>query len=186
LAFVIAKAFFMPKIFDKKFDRYIPAEDIDSRIKILSESISEDYQDLNPLFIVVLNGAFIFAADLLRALDIDAEMSFIKVKSYEGLNSSGKMLSVIGLNEDIEGRDVIILDDIIDTGHTMDMLISQFQNLKASSIKTCCLLFKKQAFKANFTVDYFGFEIEDRFVVGYGLDYDGKGRQFKDIYALAD
>lgn len=176
----------MPKIFDRQFNLHISAAQIADRIARVSEKISLDYQNRNPLFVVVLNGAFVFAADLLRALEIEPEMSFIKVKSYEGMASSEKMLTVIGLNEEIEGRDIIILDDIIDTGHTMDMLISQFRNLKAASIKTCCLLFKKQAFKANFTVDYYGFEIENKFVIGYGLDFNGRGRQYKDIYALAE
>ena len=176
----------MPKIFDKNFKTLISKEEIGKRIEEIAKAISLDYNNSTPLFLSILNGSYIFAADLSRALDIEMEISFLKVASYEGTNSTGKIKTLIGINESIEGRDIIILDDIIDTGFTMDSIIENLSLLKPNSIRVCSLLFKSSAFKGSFQIDYFGFDIDDKFVIGYGLDYRGKGRNLQDIYVLSE
>lgn len=176
----------MPEIHGKKFELYISEEEINERLKSLSELIQKDYKNSTPLFISILNGAFIFTADLVRNIWGEVELSFVKVKSYHGTQSSGNAKTMIGLGIDIRDKDVILIDDIIDTGHTFKYLIELLKISQPRSIKTCCLLFKKESFKENFQIDYIGFEIDNRFVVGYGLDYDEIGRNLKDIYALAE
>ena len=176
----------MLKILDKQFKPYISSSEIDKRINALSKAINESFEGKNPIFIIILNGAFIFAADLLRKVKIDSESSFIKVKSYEGLSTSGKVTELIGLNSDIKDRNIVLVDDIIDTGITMSNLINNFKNQGPKSISTCTLLFKKDAFKGDFKIDFKGFEIDDKFVIGYGLDYEEKGRFLEDIYVLSE
>lgn len=176
----------MSKILDREFELYISETQIKDRIKYLSESIEKDYKNSVPLVISILNGAFVFVADLVREMEYDVEISFVKVKSYEGTSSSGKAKTLIGFGEEINGRDIILLDDIIDTGHTFRHLIEELKNNNPKSIKTCCLLFKKESFKESFQIDYVGFEIENKFVVGYGLDYNERGRNLKSIYALSE
>lgn len=176
----------MPEIQGRNFDLYISEDQIKNRIIDLSDQIKKDHKESVPLIISILNGSFIFVADLIREMDFDVEVSFVKVKSYEGTKSSGQAKTLIGFGEEINDRDIILLDDIIDTGHTFKHLIEELKNHKPKSIKTCSLLFKKASFKENFKIDYIGFEIENKFVLGYGLDYNERGRNLKDIYVLSE
>lgn len=168
------------------FTSYITEAQIRTRIQALAVEMKERYDGLQPIFLGVLNGAFIFAADLLRATDFESVISFIKLSSYRGMKSSGKVASVIGLDIDIKGRHVIIVEDIIDTGNTMHSFIPELKALEPASIALASLLVKPEALQHDIPIDYVGFEIPNRFVVGYGLDYDGLGRQLKDIYQLAE
>ncbi|NET36947.1 MAG: hypoxanthine phosphoribosyltransferase [Cyanothece sp. SIO1E1] len=168
------------------FTSYITEAQIRTRIQALAADMKERYDGLQPIFLGVLNGAFIFAADLLRATDFESVISFIKLSSYRGMKSSGKVASVIGLDIDIKGRHVIIVEDIIDTGNTMHSFIPELKALEPASIALASLLVKPEALQHDIPIDYVGFEIPNRFVVGYGLDYDGLGRQLKDIYQLAE
>jgi hypoxanthine phosphoribosyltransferase len=174
------------QIHDKQFAPYISKEAIQKRIAEMAKEIEADYKGLNPLFICVLNGAFIFAADLYRAISIPAEISFVKLSSYEGMVSTGTVVTAIGINGQIHGRHVILLEDIIDTGKTLDAFIPQLLEQKPASLKLACLLSKPDALQYDVTTDYTGFVIPDYFVVGYGLDYNGLGRNLPDIYTLAD
>lgn len=178
------QGFFMLKLHDKEFRPYINEKDIREKLKSIALEIDKDYPDSIPIFISILNGAYIFTGDLLRTLEIEAEISFIKVRSYDGMNSSGKVTELIGFEQDLKGRDVIIIDDIVDSGLTMQDIIGKVSEMNPNSIKVCTMLFKKDAFKGNFKIDYYGFEIENKFVVGYGLDYNGLGRNYNDIYIL--
>lgn len=171
---------------DKKFELVIPNKQIIRAVKGIARKIKEDYKNSEAtIFIGVLNGSFIFAADLLKALDIDCEVSFIKVNSYIKDQSSLKINEIIGLNENITDKDVIILEDIIDTGKTIDYIYNEISLQHPKSIKVASLFFKKEVYKGNLTVDYVGFEVSDKFIVGYGLDYDGLGRNYKDVYELS-
>lgn len=169
---------------NKNFTPYISEAQIQERIKALGETISKDYADKNPLLISVLNGAFVFSADLLRELSIDTEITFIRVSSYAELQSTGNVKELLGLKENIFGRDVLIIEDIVDTGETLAYLQEVFENLGPKSIKVIALLHKPEAQKKAETPDYVGFNIPNKFVLGYGLDYDGLGRGLKDIYQL--
>ena len=140
---------------------------------------------VNPLFIAILNGSFLFAADLMRKINIpDTEISFLKLSSYDGLSTTGNVNKLIGLSKKIEGRNVIVLEDIIDTGITLEKIISLLEKEKVNSIKIATLLFKPNSYQKKFQIDYIGKSIENDFVVGYGLDYDEKGRNLKNIYKL--
>ena len=169
---------------NKQFKPYISAATLHENILRLAELLSADVKKSFPLFIVVLNGSFIFAADLVKLLKFPCEISFVKLASYRGINSSGLVSELIGLTENIEGRTVVIVEDIIDTGNTLEKLHDLLKDKKAKEIKTVTLLFKPEAYKKNIPVDYIGIEIKNEFVVGYGLDYDGLGRNLKDIYVL--
>lgn len=174
------------KVNDKYFRLLAGREEIDSLVTQLAAQIDYDYQGKSPLFLGILNGAFIFAADLLRKINLPGEISFVKYASYRGMASSGNANSLIGLNEKLEGRDVIIVEDIVDTGFTMARLLADLVAYKPKSIRIACFCFKEAAFRENFKVDYCGLRIPDLFVVGYGLDYNGAGRNFPDIYCLDD
>jgi hypoxanthine phosphoribosyltransferase len=171
----------METIKGKQFVRLIGKQALDLRITELARILDEEYREKNPVFIGVLNGSFIFLAEIFKQLTIPCEVSFVKVKSYEGTKSSGQVRELIGLSEDIEDRAVILVEDIIDTGTTVGELLPDLLKQKPSSLKILTLLFKKKAFKAGYAIDYVGFEIEDRFVVGFGLDYDGFGRNYPEI-----
>ncbi|MDF7821675.1 hypoxanthine phosphoribosyltransferase [Runella sp. MFBS21] len=171
---------------DKKFVLFIDKHQIETRIAQLSREISEDYRHKNPLFIVVLNGAFMFASDLMKNVSIPCEITFVRVSSYSKTTSTGELTEVLGLKEPIQNRHVIIVEDIVDTGLTMNKLLFQLSIHKPDSIQVATLLFKPAALKTPLSVKYVGFEIENRFVVGYGLDYDGYGRNTDSIYVLAD
>lgn len=171
-------------VLDKKFVPYISHYEIQERIGEMAKQISADYSGKNPLFIGILNGSFIFAADLYRHISIPSTISFIKLVSYKGTSSSGTVITSIGLEEDLLGKDIIIVEDIVDTGKTLSTFIPTLQKLQPNSIKICTLLQKPDALQHDLLVDYVGFAIPDKFVVGYGLDYDGFGRNSKDIYQI--
>ena len=176
----------MIQLLDKKFKPYILQGEINQAVNKIAEEIDRDYHDKSPLLIGVLNGAFIFASDLCRDITLDIEITFVRLKSYVGTVSSGDVQSIIGLQEKIEDRDIIIVEDIVDTGNTLVKFIPLLKESGATSVKIAALLFKPQSLQHPLTVDYVGFEIPNTFVVGYGLDYEGLGRNWKDIHQLAD
>ncbi|RYY86966.1 MAG: hypoxanthine phosphoribosyltransferase [Chitinophagaceae bacterium] len=174
------------KLHDKTFDSYLSEATIQDRIRELAAQIDQDYQGKRaPLFIGILNGAFMFAADLFKHLTIDAEISFIKLASYSGTKSTGRVVTAIGLDQDLIGRDVIIIEDIVDTGKTLAEFLPQLQHNQPASLRIATLLHKPEATQFDLTLDYVGFAIPNKFVVGYGLDYDGLGRNLREIYQLS-
>jgi hypoxanthine phosphoribosyltransferase len=172
------------RIHDKNFKSYISEEEIRQKVKKLASNLNRDYQGKKPIFIAILNGAFIFAADLFKSLTIDAEISFIKLASYKGMKSSGRVLTAIGLDIELFNRHVVILEDIVDTGKTLHEFLPQLWHQQPASLKIVALLHKPEARVFPVNVDYVGFEIPDKFVVGYGLDYNGLGRNTAAIYQL--
>jgi len=172
-------------ILDKTFVPYLTQSELQKAIKRISEEINKDYAGKNPLFIAILNGSFMFAADLFKEINIPAEISFIKLASYKGTKSTGSVVTAIGLESEIYDRDVIVIEDIIDTGKTLSEFLPQLIHQQAKSLKVCSLLHKKEATKYPIEIDYLGFVIPDLFVVGYGLDYNGYGRNLKEIYQLS-
>lgn len=169
---------------DKEFEKFISKEDLAKKIFDLAEQINTEYEDKRPLFIAILNGSFMFAADLMKEINIESEISFVKVASYEEMESTGNVKQLIGLNENIFNKDVIIIEDIIDTGRTIIKILEEFKSLGANTVEVVSLLLKPKSAAVKDHFKYVGFEIEDKFVVGYGLDYDGLGRNLKDIYQL--
>jgi len=173
------------KIHDKTFQLFVPYEKISSVIESMAEKMNMDFQDKNPLFVCILNGSFMFAAELYKRINlIETEISFVKLASYEGDKTTGKVKHLIGLNENIEGRTVVILEDIVDTGITIDNILEQLAKLNPREIKIATLLLKPEALQKEVQLDYIGLEIPNNFIVGYGLDYDGFGRNLKDIYSV--
>ena len=172
------------KVHDKSFETYLSEEIILKHIKEIADSINKDYAGKKPLFISILNGSFMFASDLFKQLAIPAEICFIKLASYEGMKSSGKVVTSIGLEEDIFGKDVIIVEDIVDTGKTLHQFLPNLVHQQPKTMKIATLLHKSEATEYPLTLDYVGFDIPNKFVVGYGLDYDGLGRNLKEIYQL--
>ncbi len=170
------------QVHDKTFVPYISQESIEQKVKELAAEINRDYENKKPLFIAILNGSFIFAADLFKSVHIQAEICFIKLASYKGTKSSGQVVTAIGLDIDIKDRHVIIVEDIIDTGRTLHYFLPQIINQQPASLKICVLLHKAEATEYPVKIDYLGFTIPDKFVVGYGLDFDGYGRNIKEIY----
>jgi hypoxanthine phosphoribosyltransferase len=170
---------------DKDFVLFLTQEEIERRVSELAVQICADYEGRCPLFVIVLNGAFVFAAELVKRIPLSCEVSFIKLASYVNTTSSGKVKEIIGLEEQIEGRDVIIVEDIVDTGLTVKQLVNQIRERKPMSIRITTLLHKPEALQTPISLDYVGFDIENKFVVGYGLDYDGLGRNLNAIYVLA-
>ncbi|MXV14727.1 hypoxanthine phosphoribosyltransferase [Hufsiella ginkgonis] len=168
---------------DKEFELMIEYEQIKKRIRLIGIQLNVDYEGRVPVFIGVLNGSFLFLADLMKEIEIASEVTFIKVSSYEGDSSTGRVKKVIGLELDLRKRDVIIVEDIVDTGITMDHLLTELKQLEPASIAVCSLLVKPQSMQHEIEeLDYVAFEIPNDFVVGYGLDYNGLGRNLKDIY----
>jgi hypoxanthine phosphoribosyltransferase len=171
-------------VHDKAFEIYLSEEVIRERISELGEQISRDYEGKRPLFIAILNGSFMFAADLFRTLTIQAELCFIKLASYKGMKSSGNVVTSIGLEDDLFGRDVIIVEDIVDTGKTLHEFLPKLVHQQPKSLKIVTLLHKSEATEYPLQLDYVGFAIPNKFVVGYGLDYDGLGRNLGQIYQV--
>ncbi len=169
---------------DKTFELYIHQKDIVQTVADLSVRIAIDYATERPLFLSVLNGSFLFTADLLRHYTGECEVSFIKLASYSGTTSTGTVNELIGLNENIKGRHIILLEDIVDTGNTIVALFETLQVLQPASIKVATLLFKPEAYNKTIPIDYVGITIPNKFVVGYGLDYDSLGRNLPNIYQL--
>ncbi len=162
----------------------ISGEDITKRIGEMAEQINRDFKDREVVFLGILNGAFLFAAELFKKIDLKARISFVKLASYEGTRSSGSVKELIGWNEEIKDFDVIILEDIVDTGHTLERIMGELKIRKAGGIKVATLLFKPDSYLKKIPIDYIGFEIPDNFVVGFGLDYDGYGRNLPAVYTL--
>lgn len=176
----------MIQVLDKSFEIFITRDEIDREIQSLGTRINADYKGKDVVFLAVLNGAFMFASDLMKTLDLDCEISFVKMSSYQGVNTTGKVEELIGLNTNVEGKEVVIIEDIVDTGNTIDKIISLLEDKATSSIKVCTLLYKPDAFIGVTRPDYVGFTIPNAFVVGYGLDYDEKGRNLDAIYQIRD
>jgi hypoxanthine phosphoribosyltransferase len=174
------------QVLDKSFIPYITAEQIQSRIQELAGAISADFAGKKPLFIAVLNGSFMFAADLFKQVSIPAEICFIKLASYKGTKSTGQVVTAIGLDMDIIDRHVILLEDIVDTGRTLASFLPQLENQQPASLSLAVLLHKPEATVNPVTINYLGFSIPDKFVLGYGLDYDGYGRNLPALYQLAE
>lgn len=171
---------------DKTFETSIPEEEIMRRVKAVADKMSSDLKGKNPLLLGVLNGSFIFAADLMRMLDIECEISFVKMSSYEGTQSTGNVKKLVGLNEDIEGRTIVIVEDIVDTGLTMERMIEYLKGFNPTEIHICTLLLKPENLKRKLDIEYVAMEIPNDFIVGYGLDYDGLGRNLRDIYVVKE
>lgn len=169
---------------DKTFVPYISSQKIEESVKNMAQKINDDLHSENPIFLVVLNGSFMFAADLLKEVTVPCEISFIKLASYHGTSSTGTVTEMIGLTEEIKGRTVVIVEDIVDTGVTLEKLITLLTKKEVKHIKVASFLFKPDAYTKNIKIDYKGIEIPNDFVVGYGLDYDGLGRNMKEIYVL--
>ena len=168
------------KIKDKTFKTSIPEEEIKARVKAVAQQISKDMEGKTPLLLGVLNGSFVFAADLMREMTIPCEISFVKLASYQGTTSTGKIKEVLGINENLAGRTVIIVEDIVESGQTMKQMIESLGTRNPASIHICTLFFKPDKLKEELSLDYVAFTIPDDFIVGYGLDYDGLGRELKD------
>jgi hypoxanthine phosphoribosyltransferase len=171
-------------ILDKKFREMIPGDQINKRIEEMGKEINRDFKGKEVVFLGILNGAFLFAAELIKNIDLKARISFVKLASYEGTKSSGSIKELIGWNEDIKGKEIIVLEDIVDTGHTLERIIGELTIRKAGAIKIATLLFKPKAYTKNIPLDYIGFKIPNDFVVGYGLDYDGYGRNLPSVYTM--
>ena len=172
------------KIKDKTFETSISAEEIAKRVKELAQQLSKDFEGKNPLFLAVLNGSFIFAADLMREITIPCEISFVKLASYQGTTSTGKIKEVIGINEDLSGRTVVIVEDIVESGLTMKRMIDTLGTRNPASVHICTLFVKREKLQVDLDIEYAAFSIPNAFIVGYGLDYDQQGRQLKEVYSL--
>jgi hypoxanthine phosphoribosyltransferase len=170
------------QVHQRNFEPFILSDAIALRVKAIAQQIGNEYEGKNPLFLAVLNGAFIFAADLLREFSFQSEISFVKISSYSGTQSTEEIKELIGFTENLEGRHIVVVEDIIDTGLSMQHILQQVSNLNPASVKVATLLVKREAVKVPVQIDYVGFEIESKFVLGYGLDYDGLGRNLPHIY----
>lgn len=177
----------MIQINDKSFEVFIRENELQEKVKTLAARINEEYQGKEVIFIAILNGAFMFAADLLKSITLPCEISFVKVSSYHGgMSTTGRVDELIGLNASIENKEVIILEDIVDTGITIDKIITLLKAESPASVKVCTLLYKPDAFKGKKAPELVGITIPNKFVVGYGLDYDEKGRNLREIYQLKE
>ena len=174
------------RIHDKEFVPSIPAEDILVQVRRVAQEINRDYEGQEPLFLVVLNGSFIFAADLMREITLAADVSFVKLASYQGTASSGTVREVIGLNTDITGRPIIIVEDIVESGLTMAHMIATLKKQNPKSVDICTLLLKPEKLEVQLDIKYVAMEIPNDFIVGYGLDYNEHGRNLKDIYTIKE
>ncbi len=171
---------------DKTFKTFIPEAEILQKVKVVADRINKDFADKNPVFLAVLNGSFIFAADLLRMISIPCEISFVKYASYEGMSSTGQMKTLLGLNQELEGRHVVIVEDIVDSGQTMAKMLEDLKKQHPASTEICSLLVKPGNLKVDLDIKYTVMEIPNDFIVGYGLDYDQEGRNLRDIYTIVE
>jgi hypoxanthine phosphoribosyltransferase len=171
---------------DKQFVPYLTAAQIDEQVKRLGNEINRDYAGKRPLFIAILNGSFMFASDLFKELDCEPEICFIKLASYKGTRSTGNVITSIGLDHSLKDRHVIVLEDIVDTGKTLTEFLPQLQDHHPSSLKIVALLHKPEALQYPITIDYLGFNVPNKFLLGYGLDYDGLARNLREIYRLVE
>ncbi len=174
-------------ILDKDFELFIPYEKIRSVIEEMADQMNKTLEGKNPLFLCILNGSFMFAAEIFKRISLlDAQISFVKLASYEGTSTTGAVKELIGLNEDLSGRTVVVLEDIVDTGITIDKVIDQLKAMNPANLQIATLLLKPDALKKNVQLDYVGLEIPNEFIVGYGLDYDGRGRNLIDIFKVVE
>ena len=176
----------MIQLHDKSFEPFISAEEIDFALKNMAKQMDDDFFDETPVFVGVLNGAFMVMADLMKHYRGMCEVSFVKMASYQGTESTGEVQQLIGLNQNVEGRNVVIIEDIVDTGKTISELKNIFKNLKVKHLKIATLFFKPDAYIQDIKIDYIGIRIPNKFIVGYGLDYDGLGRNLPEIYQLKE
>ena len=174
------------KIKDKTFETSITESEIKQRVKELAQRISHDLEGKNPLLLGVLNGSFIFAADLMREMTIPCEISFVKLASYQGVLSTGKVKEIIGINENLSGRDIVIVEDIVDTGRTMKQMVDSLATRNPASVRICTLFVKPDKLEEPLDIEYAAFSIPNDFILGYGLDYDQQGRGLKEIYTLVE
>ncbi len=172
------------KVRDKYFKPYMSGKEIADIVASLAKQLNHDLRDKDPLFLGVLNGSFIFASDLLRAIDFDAQISFIKMSSYSGTSTTGTVKQLIGINEDLTGRTLVIVEDIVETGISMEKLLAMLREKNPADIKICTLFFKPGKFQKDFKIDYIGKSIGDDYIVGYGFDYNGYGRNLDQIYVI--
>ena len=174
------------KIKDKTFQTSISETKIRERVRELAQRLSKDLEGKNPLFLAVLNGSFIFAADLMREMTIPCEISFVKLASYQGITSTGKIKEVIGINENLSGRTIVIVEDIVESGKTMKRMIETLGTRNPASVHICTLFVKQEKLEVDLNIEYAAFSIPNAFIVGYGLDYDQQGRQLKEVYSLKE
>ena len=174
------------RILDKTFETSIPEAVIKSRIQDVADRINRDYEGKNPMFLAVLNGAYVFAADLMREITIPCEISFVKLASYQGTVSTGKITEVMGINEDLTDRVVVIVEDIVDTGLTMKRMVENLGTRRPAEVHICTLLLKPDKLQVPLDIEYAAMEIPNEFIVGYGLDYDQQGRNLRDIYSVVE
>ena len=172
------------KIIDKWFEVSITSIEIQKAIINMATKMNNDFKGKEIVFVCILNGAFMFASDLLKKINLNCTITFLKLSSYEGTSSSGKIKKLIGINEDLKGKTVVVLEDIVDTGTTIENIVNQLKENNAKEIKVATLLFKPNAYKGNIKIDYAGLEMPNDFIIGYGLDYNGYGRNLKEIYTL--
>lgn len=171
---------------DKKFSPFIKSDQIDEAVQNIADQMNVELKDKNPLFIVVLNGAFMFASDLFKKITIECELSFVKLSSYVGTQTTSTVRELIGLDRVLKGRTVVVVEDIIDTGITMAHTVPLLHQLEAEDVKIATLLFKPDAFQKDFKIDYIGMKIPNDFIIGYGLDYDGQARNLPEIYKIVE
>lgn len=185
-SFAILNDIFVIEVLDKSFEIFIDKDEIAQKVSSVADRINKDYHGKEVIFIAVLNGAFMFASDLLKNIHLSCEISFVKMSSYQGTQTTGVVDELLGLNTDVEGKDVIIIEDIVDTGHTIEKIISLLNVKKPNSVEICTLLYKPAAFKGTSKPTYVGFDIPNAFVVGYGLDYNEKGRNLDALYQIRE
>ncbi len=174
------------KVLDKEFSIYLSEEQILSQVKKVANEINKDLAGEEPIFMGILNGSFMFASDLYKDITLDSQITFLKLASYEGTTSTGKIKRLIGINEDIKNKTVVIIEDIVDTGDTLDSIIKQLRGYEPKEIKLVTLLFKPEAYTKDFPINYKCFDIPNDFILGYGLDYDGYGRNLRNIYKIIE
>ena len=172
------------QLLDRKFKTMIPAEEIDAAVQRVADKLNERYKGKTPIFLGVLSGAFLFLSDLVRKTTFDCRLAFVKISSYDGTQSTGTVKQHLGIDFDIEGKDIIIIEDIVETGHSMNYLLDYLKERNPASISICTLFFKPEKFLYEYNIDYVAMPIGNEFIVGYGLDYNQIGRNLKDIYVL--